>query len=94
MALEQPDRYVATMSKAKRSGVIFIDWLRNTRGAAACVRGRCARAIRRCGRAAALGGTGARQRGRRVSDGKALARAKRKGPMAGHRALKQTRCRR
>ncbi|AWH51707.1 DNA ligase D [Stenotrophomonas sp. ESTM1D_MKCIP4_1] len=33
MALEQPDRYVATMSKAKRSGVIFIDWLRNTRGA-------------------------------------------------------------
>jgi len=33
MAKEQPDRYVATMSKAKRSGVIFIDWLRNTRGA-------------------------------------------------------------
>jgi bifunctional non-homologous end joining protein LigD len=33
MALEQPDRYVATMSKAKRNGVIFIDWLRNTRGA-------------------------------------------------------------
>lgn len=33
MALEQPDRYVATMSKAKRTGVIFIDWLRNTRGA-------------------------------------------------------------
>ncbi len=33
MALEQPDRYVATMSKAKRKGVIFIDWLRNTRGA-------------------------------------------------------------
>ncbi len=33
MALEQPDRYVATMSKARREGVIFIDWLRNTRGA-------------------------------------------------------------
>ncbi|AWH23648.1 DNA ligase D [Stenotrophomonas sp. YAU14D1_LEIMI4_1] len=33
MVLEQPERYVATMSKAKRSGVIFIDWLRNTRGA-------------------------------------------------------------
>ncbi|WP_295571392.1 DNA ligase D [uncultured Stenotrophomonas sp.] len=33
MAQEQPDRYVATMSKAKRDGVIFIDWLRNTRGA-------------------------------------------------------------
>jgi len=33
MALEQPDRYVATMSKAKRGGVSFIDWLRNTRGA-------------------------------------------------------------
>ncbi|WP_349986774.1 DNA ligase D [Stenotrophomonas sp. WHRI 8082] len=28
-----PDRYVATMSKAKRNGVIFIDWLRNARGA-------------------------------------------------------------
>ncbi len=33
MAEQAPDRYVATMSKAKRSGVIFIDWLRNTRGA-------------------------------------------------------------
>ncbi|QDI05184.1 DNA ligase D [Xanthomonas cerealis pv. cerealis] len=27
-----PERYVATMSKAKRSGVIFVDWLRNGRG--------------------------------------------------------------
>lgn len=33
MALEQPERYVATMSKAKRQGRIFIDWLRNGRGA-------------------------------------------------------------
>jgi len=33
MAEQAPDHYVATMSKAKRSGVIFIDWLRNTRGA-------------------------------------------------------------
>ncbi|MBT2767279.1 DNA ligase D [Stenotrophomonas sp. ISL-67] len=33
MAEHAPDRYVATMSKAKRSGVIFIDWLRNARGA-------------------------------------------------------------
>ncbi|GAB3093669.1 non-homologous end-joining DNA ligase [Lysobacter terrae] len=33
LASEQPERYVATMSKAKRSGRIFIDWLRNTRGA-------------------------------------------------------------
>jgi bifunctional non-homologous end joining protein LigD len=34
-AMEQqaPDRYVATMSKAKRRGRIFIDWLRNGRGA-------------------------------------------------------------
>lgn len=32
-AEEQPERYVATMSKAKRQGRIFIDWLRNGRGA-------------------------------------------------------------
>lgn len=34
-AMEQqaPERYVATMSKAKRKGRIFIDWLRNGRGA-------------------------------------------------------------
>ncbi|WNH48833.1 DNA ligase D [Stenotrophomonas aracearum] len=33
MAEHAPERYVATMSKAKRNGVIFIDWLRNARGA-------------------------------------------------------------
>ena len=33
MATQSPDRYVATASKAKRGGVIFIDWLRNSRGA-------------------------------------------------------------
>ncbi|MDR6674602.1 DNA ligase D-like protein (predicted polymerase) [Xanthomonas translucens] len=32
LTAQAPDRYVATMSKAKRSGVIFIDWLRNGRG--------------------------------------------------------------
>jgi bifunctional non-homologous end joining protein LigD len=35
LAAEAPDRYVATMSKAKRRGKIFIDYLRNTRGASA-----------------------------------------------------------
>lgn len=35
MAEENPDRYVATMSKAKRRGKIFVDYLRNTRGATA-----------------------------------------------------------
>jgi bifunctional non-homologous end joining protein LigD len=29
----QPDAYIATASKAKRGGVIFIDYLRNSRGA-------------------------------------------------------------
>ncbi len=32
LVAEQPDRYVATMSKAKRKGKIFVDWLRNDRG--------------------------------------------------------------
>jgi len=33
LVTESPKRYVATASKAKREGRIFIDWLRNTRGA-------------------------------------------------------------
>jgi bifunctional non-homologous end joining protein LigD len=35
LALGEPDRFVATMSKAKRKGKIFVDWLRNQRGATA-----------------------------------------------------------
>jgi bifunctional non-homologous end joining protein LigD len=35
LAATEPDRFVATMSKAKRRGRIFIDWLRNERGATA-----------------------------------------------------------
>lgn len=37
LSLAEPDRFVATMSKAKRKGRIFIDWLRNLRGATAIV---------------------------------------------------------
>ncbi len=37
LAMKKPDRFVATMSKAKRKGRIFIDWLRNQRGATAVV---------------------------------------------------------
>jgi len=33
MASSAPERYVATASKALRDGVVFIDWLRNSRGA-------------------------------------------------------------
>lgn len=33
MATQSPDKYVSTASKAKRKGVVFIDWLRNGRGA-------------------------------------------------------------
>ncbi len=33
MAEESPDRYLARASKAERKGRIFVDWLRNTRGA-------------------------------------------------------------
>ncbi|GGD01079.1 DNA ligase D [Aquisalinus flavus] len=35
LAQEDPSRFTATMSKAKRKGKIFIDWLRNERGATA-----------------------------------------------------------
>jgi len=35
MEARAPTRYVATMSKAKREGRVFIDWLRNGRGATA-----------------------------------------------------------
>ncbi|MGE3143319.1 MAG: non-homologous end-joining DNA ligase, partial [Hyphomonadaceae bacterium] len=35
IAAADPSRYVATMSKAQRKGKIFIDWLRNQRGATA-----------------------------------------------------------
>ena len=33
MVARAPARYVATMSKARRPGKVFIDWLRNARGA-------------------------------------------------------------
>jgi bifunctional non-homologous end joining protein LigD len=35
LAERDPDRFIATASKAKRKGRIFIDWLRNERGATA-----------------------------------------------------------
>ena len=35
MEEESPDRYVANMRKVKRRGKIFVDYLRNTRGATA-----------------------------------------------------------
>lgn len=35
LSAAEPDRFIATMSKAKRKGLIFIDWLRNERGSTA-----------------------------------------------------------
>ena len=37
LSIAQPDRFTATMSKARRKGRIFIDWLRNQRGSTAVV---------------------------------------------------------
>jgi bifunctional non-homologous end joining protein LigD len=37
LSAAEPDRFTATMSKAKRKGRIFIDWLRNQRGSTAVV---------------------------------------------------------
>ena len=44
MADEEPDRFVANMSKAKRRGKIFVDYLRNQRGSTAIAPFRRARA--------------------------------------------------
>ena len=35
LSLAEPERFIATMSKAKRKEKIFIDWLRNQRGSTA-----------------------------------------------------------
>jgi bifunctional non-homologous end joining protein LigD len=35
MATQRPDHYLATMSKAKRKGKVYVDYLRNQRGATA-----------------------------------------------------------
>ena len=35
LSLAEPERFTATMSKAKRKGRVFIDWLRNQRGSTA-----------------------------------------------------------
>lgn len=35
LSMAEPDRFTATMSKARRKGRIFIDWLRNQRGSTA-----------------------------------------------------------
>ncbi|MEP6784364.1 MAG: DNA ligase D [Sphingomonadales bacterium] len=37
LSAAEPNRFVATMAKAKRKGRIFIDWLRNQRGSTAVV---------------------------------------------------------
>ena len=37
LSLAEPERFTATISKAKRKGRIFIDWLRNQRGSTAVV---------------------------------------------------------
>ena len=37
LSIAEPHRFTATMSKAKRKGKIFIDWLRNQRGSTAVI---------------------------------------------------------
>lgn len=93
MAERAPDHYVATMSKAKRGGVIFIDWLRNTRGATSVcswsLRARESAGVAVPLRWEELARVGAADA---FSMAKALARAKRlkADPWQGIDALKQT----
>ena len=69
LAETEPDRFVATMSKAKRRGRIFIDWLRNERGATAVAPYSTARKTRsqRCD-ARRLGRAVAHRSGQRLHD--------------------------
>src|SRR3546814_10184464 len=68
LSLAEPDRYVATMSKAKRKGKIFIDYLRNQRGSTA-IMPYSARARKRAGRGAdRLGRACRRPKGGAVDD--------------------------
>jgi bifunctional non-homologous end joining protein LigD len=74
LAREAPDAFVATMTKARRHGRIFVDWLRNVRGATASRRTRRARSrTRRCrhrspGRSSARGRRPSGSRSRRSRD--------------------------
>lgn len=93
MAQHAPDRYIATMSKARRTGVIFIDWLRNARGATSV----CSWSLRARESAGVAVPLRWEELGRvSAADAfpleKALARAKRlkQAPWAGLQALRQT----
>ncbi|UXN74844.1 non-homologous end-joining DNA ligase [Devosia sp. A8/3-2] len=57
----EPDRFVATMSKAKRKGKLFIDYLRNERGSTAIAPGRVAPGRGAGGGAGQLGRVGDHQ---------------------------------
>ena len=35
LVADHPDRFIATASKARRKGLVFVDWLRNSDGATA-----------------------------------------------------------
>ena len=66
LSMAEPERFVATMSKAKRKGKIFIDWLRNQRGSTAVLPYSARARGRRAGRDARSPGTNSRH-GRRAS---------------------------
>ena len=87
IAAEEPKRYLAVATKAKRTGRIFIDYLRNGRGATAICPFSTAGPQGRAGRLAGVVGGAVAAEGRPAGDGgdrRRAAQGAEKDPWAGY----------